>query len=330
MNFPTFSDKEIFWHEGLHPLVVNVYQGKLYIVGRPPRTSAFRKYGASNPPYAGFVWEARPGSGYHFSAFQKQFMQEIYCCRAFRKRARQTLVWRRRKASRSDITRHRCYALIPNTKLKHIKSVVGHFRGMSMFDKSAANRSESLTVMRRATLACGLLLSVAGCAQTVEWREDVRFLDGQVVTVTQKRRCEGGDVNAKTDATCLARDAWVTMRLPELSGSEIVWHESLNPMVINVFEGALYIVGTPPTSVEFRKYGAVNPPYYGFVWKGGEWTRIPFSIIPTALYQGNMLIESIPKTRTDHVTLELKKSETGCCYRSQQRRIDPARVSTKN
>ena len=177
-------------------------------------------------------------------------------------------------------------------------------------------------------LIVSTIFSLSGCAQTVEWKEDVRLLDGRVVTVVQKKLCKGGDYAATVEATCLARDAWVRIEIPEINDHEILWHENLNPMVINIFKGRLYIVGTPPTSVEFRKYGAVNPPYYGFTWEGGNWKHIPFAEIPNEIYEGNMLIESIPKTRATHVTLEQKKIETGCCYRSPQRRIDPNRKSS--
>lgn len=168
------------------------------------------------------------------------------------------------------------------------------------------------------------LVSLAGCAQTVEWEEDVKLLDGQVVTVTQKKWCGGGDYNAKVMASCLARDAVVTMRFAEFSDEDIIWHERLNPMVINIYEGKLYIVGVPHTTVEFRYYGAVNPPYYGFVWGRGKWERIPFHSIPIAIYNRNMLIGSIPLTRTDHVSLEQKQLQSiGGGFIAPQFRIDP-------
>jgi hypothetical protein len=145
-------------------------------------------------------------------------------------------------------------------------------------------------VFQSTLLGCCMMASLSACARasTVKWKEDVRLLDGRVIVVTQEKRCEGGDYKAKTNATCLAREAWVTIRLPEFSSKEIVWHESLDPMVINVYEGRLYIVGSPPTGVEFRKYGATNPPYFGFVWDTQAWQRIPFSNIPQAVYDGNM------------------------------------------
>lgn len=166
--------------------------------------------------------------------------------------------------------------------------------------------------------------SLTGCTQTVAWTEDVRLLDGSVVTVAQKRLCQGGDYTAATNASCLARDAWVTLHLPAIAPTDIVWHESLNPMVINVYQGRLFIVGTPPTSLEFRKYGAVNPPYVGYVWTGQAWQRLAFAAIPVAIYDGNMLPDSIPMTRTAHVTLEQKYREAHDGFIRPPQRIDPA------
>lgn len=79
----------------------------------------------------------------------------------------------------------------------------------------------------------------AGCSKTVVWDEEVRLLDGRVIVATQKRRCEGGDYQAPSKASCTARESWLNLRLPEFSDSEIVWHESLKPMVLNVPGGQL-------------------------------------------------------------------------------------------
>lgn len=167
-----------------------------------------------------------------------------------------------------------------------------------------------------------MVFCLTGCTQTVEWKEDVRLFDGRVITVTQKKRCGGGDYSARARANCLANDAWVTLTLAELSAHQIVWHESLDPMVINIFEGRLYIVGVPPTGVEFRKYGAMNPPYYGFEWSEEKWRRIAFNKIPVAIYDANMIIGSIPETRTPHGILERKNLEMDGDYMRFQRRID--------
>lgn len=149
---------------------------------------------------------------------------------------------------------------------------------------------------------------LTACADTVQWDEEVQLNDGRVIVVTQKKRCEGGAFTAETGATCVAREAWLTLRLPEFSKKEIVWHESLDPMVVGVHQGRLYVIGWPPHSLEFRAYGATNPPYFGFVWAGDSWKRINFSDIPMSLYTRNMLVESIPQARTKMLTLAQKNS----------------------
>ena len=167
---------------------------------------------------------------------------------------------------------------------------------------------------------------LTACSKTVEWKEEVKLNDGRVIVVTQKKRCEGGDYTAKTGATCIARESWLTINLPEFSDKEIVWHESLDPMVVNIHQGRLYVVGFPPHTVEFRAYGATNPPYFGFIWDNGAWKRIAFSEIPEALYDTNMLIESVPGTKTDLLTLARKNSpeENGAMTKpAQLHRIDP-------
>jgi hypothetical protein len=173
-------------------------------------------------------------------------------------------------------------------------------------------------------LLAALLLSA--CSNTVQWDEEVKLNDGRVIVVTQKKRCEGGDYAAKTKASCVAREAWLTIRLTEFSDKEIVWHESLNPLVVNIHQRRLYVVGIPPTSLEFRTYGATNPPYFGFVLDGGAWRRIPFTEIPEAIYGTNMLIESIPGTKTTLMTLERKNSfeENGTSTKPAPfHRVDP-------
>ncbi|CAN7514661.1 hypothetical protein [Polaromonas sp. LjRoot131] len=181
------------------------------------------------------------------------------------------------------------------------------------------------------SMALCVALQLAACSNTVQWDEEVKLNDGRVIVVTQKRRCEGGDYTAKTNASCIARESWMTIKLPEFSHKEIVWHESLKPMVVNVHQSRLYVVGRAPTTLEFRAYGASNPPYFGFVWSDGKWKRIPFIEIPEALYDGNMLIESIPKNTTGFLSLERKGSEAengDPRYPLPLRRVDPNHTSS--
>lgn len=56
-KLPEFGSKEIIWHENLDTQVLNVYKGKLYIVGFPHTEREFRQYGSPRPSYIGFRYD---------------------------------------------------------------------------------------------------------------------------------------------------------------------------------------------------------------------------------------------------------------------------------
>ncbi|MDD5385501.1 MAG: hypothetical protein PHG89_11585 [Gallionella sp.] len=57
-KLPEFGNKEITWHENLLPQVLNVYQGKFYVVGTPFTEVEFRQYGKPFPEYVPYRYEA--------------------------------------------------------------------------------------------------------------------------------------------------------------------------------------------------------------------------------------------------------------------------------
>ena len=57
-KLPEFGDKEIVWHENLGPQVLNMYQGKLYVIGIPFTEREFRQYGKPMPSYIGYRYDA--------------------------------------------------------------------------------------------------------------------------------------------------------------------------------------------------------------------------------------------------------------------------------
>jgi len=140
-------------------------------------------------------------------------------------------------------------------------------------------------------------MSINACSgNTTTWDEEVKLLDGRIIVVTQKRLMQG----------LLTRDAWLTINLPQISQEPIVWHESLDPMVVNLFNGSLYVVGMPPTEREFHRYGKPVPSYIGFRWTGKGWQRIPFNEIPEAIYDANMLVNDLPPKLPKLLTLDEK------------------------
>lgn len=176
------------------------------------------------------------------------------------------------------------------------------------------------------------ILLITGCASAFpkqgefrEWQEEVKLNDGRVIVVTQKKRCEGA-YTGNEYAPCIAREAWLTVNLPEFGDKPIVWNEHLSPRVVNIDNGQLYIVGIFPTQREFRLYGEPRPPYIGFVWKDNSWQQIPFEAIPDAIYDVNMLMEGIPPKGIKYLSIEKKESEAingDRRIRKSSRRLSP-------
>lgn len=167
-------------------------------------------------------------------------------------------------------------------------------------------------------LACVPL--VGGCGDTIlKWDEDVQLLDGRVIKVVQKRRI---------DRSRMERESWLTIRMPEFSENEIVWHEDLRPVVLNVYQGKLLLVGFADSLAQFERYGQPSPPYVGFRYNKNEWVRIPFTEIPTAIYETNMYFENMSIARRSYVGLGdkavLQRTEE---YPLYLKKIDPKYVS---
>lgn len=154
-------------------------------------------------------------------------------------------------------------------------------------------------------VACTSIMAKGGKFR--EWQEEVQLNDGRVIVVTQKKRCEAAYTGGNY-APCIAREAWLTINLPEFSNQPIVWHEKLKASVLNIHDSHLFIVARFPTQREFKLYGGPQPPYIGFRWEIDSWHQIPFSEIPIEIYDTNMLIEGIPPTGIKYLSLEKKNS----------------------
>jgi hypothetical protein len=207
---------------------------------------------------------------------------------------------------------------------------------MKMMIKAALARGWSFLQgkMGRITVVLSSGIVLAACAGSLiglpgyrVWQEEVKLNDGRTIVVTQKKRCSSAYTGGNY-AECIAREAWLTINLPEFSKREIVWHEHLRPAILNIHAGRLYVVGRPPTRLEFDLYGRPRPPYIGFVYESDnhQWRRIAFDEIPEAIYDTNMLIAAIPPTDTKIITLDLKASKEfngHPGYSRHYKRVDP-------
>ena len=173
------------------------------------------------------------------------------------------------------------------------------------------------------TFALFPILAACGRESTFEWKEEVQLQDGRVIVVTQKRRYERAYNGRETSN--VERETWLSFSLTETGNKEIIWNEKLEPRVLNVHNGKLYVVGWPHTWREFELYGKPRPGWLGYVLEAGNWSQIPFEQIPIEIYDTNLLIDwniDLPKL----VTLAEKNSKKrngNHRYPKSVKRIDP-------
>ncbi len=148
------------------------------------------------------------------------------------------------------------------------------------------HKKSILKKLFKSLLVLSIAIYIIKCSSgLVFWDEEVKLNDGRVIVISRECRCPGNRLPA-----CIgAREYWITVKLPEFSAKPIIWHEKLYPLILNVHEGHLYIVGVPAYELEYNLYGQPEPFYIGYRWEGGSWARIPFEKIPAEIYETNLL-----------------------------------------
>lgn len=142
------------------------------------------------------------------------------------------------------------------------------------------------------------------------WKEEVQLSDGRVITVKQKRQYFENYGTSQS---------WLTFSLPE-TGGERTWHSYLMPQRVDVYEGRLYVFGTPRGPRQYQHYR--HPRYFmvAFTWDGNEFQRIPFIEVPETLRREENVYPCVPGDV--HVVLTLAdKAEQWCPPRGDQGKL---------
>jgi hypothetical protein len=143
-----------------------------------------------------------------------------------------------------------------------------------------------------ALVSVAILEACSSAGAIVSWQEEVKLLDGRTIIVEQKKQCDPGQ-SGIDEKHCLARESWLTFSLPEFSSAPIVWHQRLFAMVLNVYNNNLYVVAYPRTGLEYEQLGKPIPPYVAFVWRAGQWIKIPIKDVPSEIYDTNLWLDDV-------------------------------------
>lgn len=139
----------------------------------------------------------------------------------------------------------------------------------------------------------GLLLmlgaSMSACSSTMEWKEEVKLHDGQVIEAERYYHLGGYAYLDSREQTPL--DETVTFRLQ--NGKIIVWKNdfrdsepepnSLNHFRFDIVNGIPYLATYPAGCIAYNKWGRPNPPQVLFKYENEQWTRITLSELPQEL-----------------------------------------------
>lgn len=150
----------------------------------------------------------------------------------------------------------------------------------------------SPTLLQRIT-RLGLILmmgvSMSGCSSSMEWKEEVKLHDGQVIVAERFYNLGGYAYLDSSERTPL--DETVTFKLP--SGKDIVWkndfrdsvpeQNSLNHFRFDIVNGVPYLATYPAGCISYNKWGRPNPPQILFKYESEQWKRITLAELPPEL-----------------------------------------------
>jgi hypothetical protein len=149
----------------------------------------------------------------------------------------------------------------------------------------------------------GLILmmgvSMSGCSKTMEWKEEVKLHDGQVI-ISERHYNLGGypTIDSRERA---ALDEIVTFSLPD-SNTKIVWKTDYSDAVpepnglvlvrFDVVKGTPYIATYMAGCIAYNKWGRPNPPQILFKYEHEQWQRITLAELPDELInaQANVVV----------------------------------------
>ena len=142
--------------------------------------------------------------------------------------------------------------------------------------------------------ACSGLLGLPDA----NWREEALLHDGSKIFV-ERSVARGGRHELGQKPPFEWQKLKFTM---PVTGERVTWEDNYSedigtasflPMLLDVHQGAAYLVANTMGCLSYNKWGRPNPPYVVFKYQAKEWKRIPLQELPAEIKTPN-LIQSEP------------------------------------
>jgi hypothetical protein len=147
-----------------------------------------------------------------------------------------------------------------------------------------------LPVVTRLGLILMMGMSVNACSSTMNWKEEVKLHDGQVLVSERNYKLGGYAYLDSSERTPL--NETVSFSLPG-TNKEIIWKNdfrdsvpepnSLNHFRFDIVNGVPYIATYPAGCIAYNKWGRPNPPQILFKYESDQWQRITLAELPPEL-----------------------------------------------
>lgn len=131
--------------------------------------------------------------------------------------------------------------------------------------------------------------AISACTHTMNWKEEVKLHDGQVIVEKQSVNLGGYLYLDSTERVSL--DETATFRLK--SGKSVTWKtdfrdsepepNSLNMIRFDIVDDVPYLATYPAGCIAYNKWGRPNPPQMLFKYEGDHWKRITLNELPKEL-----------------------------------------------
>ncbi len=140
--------------------------------------------------------------------------------------------------------------------------------------------------------------SMSACATGgASWKEEVLLNDGQKIIV--ERSVERGGRHEIGQQPPVKEES-LTYILPT-TNERITWKSEFSadigfadfqPLLLDIFQGTVYVVTSPVGCLSYNKWGRPNPPYVVFKYQNKAWQRITVQELPAAFKTPNLIISS--------------------------------------
>lgn len=175
-----------------------------------------------------------------------------------------------------------------------------------------------LRVFKTIGLIFTLGVSMSACASLsgggANWKEEVLLHDGSKIIV--ERSVERGGRHEIGQQPPIKKQS-LTFTL-HTTNERITWKSEFSedvgladfkPILLDIVQGAAYVVSAPVGCLSYNKWGRPNPPYVIFKYQSKEWQRITLQELPIEIKTPNLIISSpdneIEKIGKSFVTVEM-------------------------